>query len=197
MTAEVVDRPVMPTLSTADRVAFACALIGATAGIAFGIASIFSNPETFGLIAGTGGALFGVSIEPLWGTWRAREQARRRFNQERLGIEKPAITPMFSAEKLALALAVLGGLSAIAFSIAATKTNPIVFGGIAVTSGALFGVSVEPLWKSWRRYEAERRAERLAQEREAEAEESPQPQKGRRAAMELRFHQRRRAAQEG
>lgn len=147
--------PKMPKITTPEKVAMVCLVVGGVTAVTFGILANFYFTKSFGLVAVTGGALFGVSMEPLWGMWKGREKAVRDFEQKS-GAEKPAITPFFTSEKVATGLLAFSGVAALALSIAATRSHPILLGGFAAFSGAIFGVSVEPFWAAWKRREDEK-----------------------------------------
>lgn len=147
--------PKMPKITTSEKVAVACLLTGAVTAVTFGVLANFYFTKSFGLIAVTGAALFGVSMEPLWATWKGREKAVRNFEQQG-GAPTPAITPFFTSEKVATGLLAFSGVAALALSIAATRSHPILLGGFAAFAGAIFGVSVEPFWAAWKRREDER-----------------------------------------
>lgn len=155
-TPPVETEPKMPKITTSEKVAMACLLTGAVTALTFGILANFYFQKSFGLIAVTGAALFGVSMEPLWATWKGREKAVRNFEQKRDNETPPAITPFFTSEKVATGLLAFSGVTALALSIAATRSHPMLLGGFAAFAGAIFGVSVEPFWAAWKRREEER-----------------------------------------
>jgi len=129
------------------------ALIMAISTTALWLLSNGSGGTVAALVAGTSGALFGISFEPIW-------RAKKVEEVEALGEkEVPLLLP---SEKLALVIMASSIAAAALFTWLSIDYKLQWATALAGVSGALFGVAPEPLWRAWGRYDKkEERVEAL------------------------------------